>query len=394
MRFSARPFEKAVGLAVVASLLILVAALVITSHGRRLLQKSKTVQLYLENGMGLEVGSKVTLNGLPAGSVEELEPVIYEKQIIRDNRRFSKKIDGVLVTLIVFSPYAEKVRQLSEADVQLPFIMGSTVIDIIPGPLDSPEAPDGHVLQVKVTKGIGGQVEEILGDLQIIAEDFKEIEVELKKTMQNIEGITHRINAGNNSVGELLNDQKRMYNELIQFASDADEAAKGLGDMVVDLKKSTDKLPSLLSDLNEMAASLKPASQNLEKASEDFEPLLEDARQTVSALEKTANKLTSFSERLPGIGRGLGDLVEKDLPVLVKDLKTLLVQFDGISRDLKRTTGDLPALVDLVHTNVDDAGSVVQSLKGTWPISGNLPESRVVPRTIRIRGRMHNLGDD
>jgi len=142
-----------------------------------------------------------------------------------------------------------------------------------------------------------------------------------------------------------------------------------------------------------MASNLEPASENFEKASRDFEPLVKDDVETLATLEKVSAKLELFSDRLPGIGRGVGDAVDEDLPVLVADLRSVLVEFNRISRDLKRTTGELPALVDLVSTNVDDAGEVIQSLKGTWPIRENLPEKRVAPRTIRIRGRIHNLGD-
>jgi ABC-type transporter Mla subunit MlaD len=393
MRFSARPFEKMVGVAIVAALLILVAAVVFTSHGKQILQKSKTVKFYLDNGNGLEVGSKVLLNGLPAGSVEALDPVIYEKSFDKDERTFRKKIDGVLVTMRVFSPYSEKIRKGSKAYVQLPFIMGSTVIDITPGPIGSPEAPDDYVLEMKITKGIGGQVEDILGDLQIIARDFKDIEVELKKTMENVEGITNRINAGNNSIGELLNDDKRMYKELLQFASDADLAAQGLNDIVGELKASAEKLPAIMEDLGKMAENLEPASANFEKASTDFEPLVKDARSTLTSLEKTARKLESFSEQIPGIGKGLGEFVGADLPVLVTEAKKLIGELNGVSSDLRQTTEELPALVDLLHTTADDADDVIRSLKGTWPIRGNLPERRVVPKVIRINGRIHRLGE-
>ncbi len=385
--------EKVVGAFVLASLLIIAVALVITTHGRRLLQKSKTFKIYLDNGNGLEVGSKVTLNGLPAGNVEKLDPVTYRKEFEKDGATYVREIDGVLATLIVFSPYAEKVRQDSKADVQLPFIMGSTVIDIIPGPLDGSEAADGSVLQIKITKGIGGQVEDILGDLQIIAEEFKDIEVELKKTMQNVEGITGRINAGNNSIGELLNDQKKMYNELLQFAKDADGAAKGLNNMVVDLEIAAKKLPSVMDDLGSMAANLKPASENFEKASRDFEPLVANAKGTLSSLEETSSKLAAFSDKLPGIGKGLSSLIESDLPVLVEGLKTMLSELGRISIDLRQASRDMPSLMDLIRVNMGDAGEIIQSLKGTWPISGNLPEERVVPKSIRINGRTHRLGD-
>ncbi len=393
MKLLAKRMEKTVGLFVVLALFILVAGLVITTHGRRLLQKSKTVRIYLEHGNGLEVGSKVTLNGLPAGNVEQLDPVTFDKDFEVEGGTARRKIDGVLATLIIFSPYAEKVRQDSKADVQLPFIMGSTAIDILPGRLDSPEAPDGYVLGMKITKGIGGQVEEILGDLQVIAEEFKGIEVELKKTMENVEGITSRINAGNNSIGELLNDQKKMYNQLLEFATDADSAAKGLNVMVDDLKVVAGNLPAVVEDLKSMAANLKPASENFERASRDFEPLVSDARGTMASLEETSDKLANFSQKLPGISRGLSSLIESDLPVLVESLKKVLGELGSISLDLKQATSDLPSLMNLIHADVEDAGGVIKSLKGTWPISGNLPEERVVPKSIRINGRVHKLGD-
>jgi ABC-type transporter Mla subunit MlaD len=372
-----------VGVAILAALLTLVVAVVVSTQGRKFLSSHKDAVFYMENGQGIRKGTTVTVNGLQAGTVQSVEP---ETRTIMDEfegTEISREVDHVKVTVRVYDPFHRFLRKGSQVKVILPFIMGSTSIDIIPGPVDAEALEPSGLLEKEVVKGLGGKVETFIDTGNRVLKDFEAISGNLEKAVADIAGITNKINYGKNTLGELLNDERQMYNQILRFLSDADEAANNFNVIAADLKENTAKLPEILSDLKEALVDLKEASRNSLELSRDLRKMPGDLGKTLADVDDSVGKLRIFTDDLAPFGKELKRFAVDDLPVLSKlisDTADAAVLLEVASRDF-------PSVMQKTKDTLKKTEAITLAVKGTWPISGNLPPKGYAPKTIMIGGR-------
>jgi ABC-type transporter Mla subunit MlaD len=379
----ARPLERGVGIAILTSILIVVVGIVVSTQGKNIFRRSKDAIFYMESGWGIRVGTLVTVSGLPAGSVEKVEPEIRE--VIEDHEGVTvrREVDHVKITLRVYEPFHQYLREGSHVKVNLPFIMGSTSIDIAPGPVGAAPLPAGGLLEKELVKGLGGKVETFIDSGVKVMADFEEISAKLKEAVANIEGITHRINYGKNTLGELLNDDRKLYNQIIQLLTDADSAVNNLNAIASDLKGVTTDLPGIVSDLKVTAADLKDASSNAVEITRKASTMPDDLGKSLADLERTIGKVESVADDLGPFGQTLARFAREDMP----GLKKLISDAADAAVLLEVASRDFPGVMSSTKETLKKTEAITLALKGTWPISGNLPPEGYQPRTILVAGR-------
>lgn len=383
MVWKQKPLERGVGVAVLAALLILVTALLVSTQGRKIFQSYKDTKFYMENGQGIRQGTTVTVNGLPAGTVEKVDLVQRQVEVVIEGEIHFEKVDHVEVTVRVHSPFDEYLREGSKVKVNLPFIMGNTTIDIIPGPVDAAPLAQGDELEKEVVKGLGGKVETFIDTGNTVLVRFEKVSSDLEDAVADIAGITNKINYGKNTLGELLNDDRKMYNQIVTLLADADAAAGNLNRLASDLKEITADLPVLLKDLRSGAANLRTTSEKSIEVANDVGALPAELKRTLDDLDRSVAKLKVFTEDLAPFGKELNRFAVDDFPVLAK----LIADTADAASLLEVASRDMPGVMQKTKDTLDKTEAITLSLKGTWPIRGNLPPADVRPRTIRLAGR-------
>jgi len=383
MDLKPRPLERGVGVAILAALLVLVVAIVVSTQGRKFFRTYKDAVFFMENGQGIRQGTPVTVNGLPAGAVEKLEPVLRDIQVETEGVTKVLEVDRVKVTVRVYAPYHQYLREGSQVKVNLPFIMGSTTIDIVPGPVDADLLPQGGTLEKELVKGLGGKVEMFIDTGNKVLKRFEKVSGDLETAVADIAGITNKINYGKNTLGELLNDDKEMYNKILTLLADADTAANNFNRLAADLKEITQDLPEVINDLRSAASNLKSTSEQSLEVVRDARPIPSDLSKTLTEVNRSVEKLKEFTDDIAPIGRELRRFAGEDMPVLAK----LIADTADAAVLLEISSRDFPGIMQQTMDTLEKTEAITLALKGTWPISGNLPPKGYKPQTILLGGR-------
>ena len=157
---------------------------------------------------GLEKENKVKINGVDAGSVEEITLKGYQ----------------VLVSLKMFTEFT--MYQNYSIKIKSDSLLGKKFIGISPG---SPYDKKG-VMQAVVTdrENLPGKYEDMFGSLTELIDENRD---NIYASIKNLRDITEKINAGKGTFGKLINDDKlghqtvELVKELRETIEDAREQA-------------------------------------------------------------------------------------------------------------------------------------------------------------------------
>ena len=322
-----RKYETVVGIFVVASLAALLAMVLIIAQQERLWEEHVNFRAVFKNISGLKMGSEVRLAGVTVGNV---------KGIIIDPQ------GQIIVTFEVVGKYRSRVRQDSRATIGFQGLLGDKSLDLSAGSPDEPEiAPGGKVASVEpwditeiLAKAQPGleKVQKLLNNLGTLSESMTKPGSKFSKSMEELGQIVNKINKGQGTVGQLLNDPV-LYRESVQtmanmrkFMGDLENSKGALGALIND--------PAFKADLQKTMANLSRISENLQEGASRFPELVKKAE--------------AFVDQLNRAGKGLPELV---------------------------TTG---------QGLVSDADKAAKAAQKSWLLRSNVPKPK--ERTIRIEG--------
>jgi phospholipid/cholesterol/gamma-HCH transport system substrate-binding protein len=199
---------------IVVGILFLVAMIILGYYtiimSRKFLEPAAVyrITVIFPNVEGLEDANKVRINGVEAGSVEEI------------------KLKGhqVLVKLKMFTEFT--LYQNFSIKIKSDSLLGKKFIGISPG---SPYDKKG-VAQVVVTdrENLPGKYEDVLGSLTELIDENRD---NIYASIRNLRDITDKINAGKGTIGKLINEDKLaqqtvdLVKELRETIEDAREQA-------------------------------------------------------------------------------------------------------------------------------------------------------------------------
>lgn len=276
-----RKYETVVGIFVVASLAALLVMVLIIAQQERLWEEHVEFRAVFKNVGGLKTGSEVRLAGVTVGNV---------KSITIDTQ------GQIIVTFEVVGKYRSQIRQDSRATIGYQGLLGDKSLDLTAGSPDQPEiAAKGTVTSTepwditeifaKATPSLE-KVQQLLNNLASLSETLTKPGSKFGKSMEELSQIINKVNKGQGSLGQILNDPA-LYRESAQavanirkFTTSLEENKGALGALVND--------PAFRADLQKTMANLQEAS---------------------SRLPELLKKAEAFVEQLNKAGKGLPGLV-------------------------------------------------------------------------------------
>jgi len=246
------------------------------------------IEVVFKNIMGLSKGDRVVVRGMAIGKVNG----------------FHLKPDGVHVHATL--EQSLNLRTNYTVSVVTASVLGGRYLEVNEGSADCPEVGMNTVLH-------GQDPFDLVADAAVMINSLKngltegEIVENLKKTMAEIREIADRLSAGKGTLGKLLSEDDKLYNDL------ADTVAS-LKNVTTRMDKGEGTLGKLLSaddklydDLSDSVASLKNITASIEKGEgmlgkmvkdeklyNDIQSIVKEARATIDDFRETA-PITTFS---------------------------------------------------------------------------------------------------
>ncbi|MCM0083527.1 MlaD family protein [Geomonas sp. Red32] len=197
------------------------------------------------------------------------------------------------------------------------------------------------------------------------------------------------VSVGNPQLPELKDRERLAYAKTKALDELADELAEKVKPVLMDVKDIIGYMNDPNGDIKTSLRNFATLSGNLELTRQRADHLLDkttDSVGTISthavkAVDQTSSKLSSvLDDTSVTVKRANASLqkVDEKLPVMLGNMESSLKNVEAISKDLRHTEEQVlpkvPAMVRKSDEALDGANTVIKAVKGTWPISGKIPE--------------------
>ena len=300
--------EQKVGLFFLGGLLLFIGFLQLTV-GIGLLQRKYRIWVEFRDVQGLSTGAQVRVAGVKVGAVDEIQ---LQPDKVRVALTLQRGVD---------------VRENGIARLDFQALSGTRFVAIDPGsPEEKPLAPDSTI-HSEEPSGISQMVDELkqlASSVRDLADSLNQNQDRLLnnvnamieenrqtfgKTMENLTGITDKLNSGQGTLGRLLTDPF-LYEEATATLSELRESFGDIRKVSHGLASGRGTLGKLLAedglydDLRETLASLNVTAQNLEEVSDQVshgEGTLGRILTDDALYEQTQDAVRGFTRATQGI---------------------------------------------------------------------------------------------
>ena len=342
MYFRVKHFDKYVGVFVLASVVVMIAAVVFVGRGQRWFEKRHSFITIMKDAGGVETGAKVILSGIEIGTVKG----------IRLN-----ETNEVEITLSILDTYRDRIRVDSVARISGP-IIGSKVVEVSVGSTTAPHTDEGGVIRSEKTREFKDIIEEI---------DLKSPVEKMTQTLENIRSITENFNRESAATAINIREASERINHAL------DKITGDIGYITEGLKGSIERMTGNLEDTTE---EVKKASGSLTNTFQNIESMtdrIEAGEGNIGAVIKERDVYDNILESTASMKRTLANLEKTS-----SDVSVMMEKISEVIDDMKRSTDSIPHIVNTGQETVEDAQEVLQSLKKVWPISRNIKEPQPV----------------
>jgi len=268
--------ERMTGAFILLTLIVFLFTVAVVGRGKNWFRKHIVYYTTFEEGYNLVSGSRVKLLGTDIGSVTDVLLTTGNK---------------VKVKVKVLAEYASRIRANSVATVESPTVIGSEYINIRPGTSKAAVIPPEGQIPTKEKKKfteyleqyeIGAKLEhigKILEDLAQITDQLKDPKGPFFGTFGNLKRITGTVEAGEGSLGRLIN---------------SDELYEHMDTFVATLQETADHLVRA-------GASIEEGSTHLEKAAREGPEMVDKTQELLDRLLKVQVILEKVMTEVPEI---------------------------------------------------------------------------------------------
>ena len=339
-RFKYSIRERIVGIFMLCTLILLVTTVILLGRGKDWFQKYNTYYTSFNESYNLQPGAPVKYLETDIGKVKRVKLV--------ENR--------VRIRLAILEEYASRIRADVVAKVESPTFIGSEYIAVVPGSVDAPLIPPEGELPSVARKNIADYFDEFevektaralveaIQQFSAFVEEIRDPDGPFLKTVDNfnrtathVESVARRIEAGEGSVGKVLNST-----ELVDSALAKLNKADAILD---DLSLASAKTPGTMDMLQENLARMEEAQESITNSIALVQSLLE---------EMQAN--------MPKIGAILGN-AEKG------------------SREIPRISSSTVESIEAFQEELENVDLIIQALRQNFLIRSNLPPPPAVRNT-------------
>jgi phospholipid/cholesterol/gamma-HCH transport system substrate-binding protein len=188
------------GLFVLIGILLFVAAIYFIGAKQQLFNSTFRVTTTFNDVSGLQVGNNVRFAGITVGTIENIE-------ILNDTT--------VKVDMVVDSKVKQFIRKDSKAVIGSDGLMGSKIMNILPGTSNTDEISHNDVIASVPPLNM----DEIVAKLRTTVDNAASISSDLS-------GIFHHMRAGKGTMGKLLMDEK-FASTIDKTLNNVEEGTKG-----------------------------------------------------------------------------------------------------------------------------------------------------------------------
>jgi len=339
-----------VGFVVFVGMLLFMAGLFLVGDGVNLFSEQVEYRIIAPTATGIQVGSKVYLSGVHAGSVKRI--------------RFPADLTSsqVIMTLAIDREYREGIRENSFAYTMSEGVLGDQTIHIQLGTAEQPALPPGFEIAFKPKSMLEG----------LAGEQFTQSTENLLETTISI---LREIQAGKGTVGQLLKNPE-LYDNLNNFMKATSQIGVDLEGMTADVKSAVtairdqkgalgklifsddyaQNLQTILSETSELVKSLRSISKDIEDKDGSIGKLLADpslhdnAVKTLDGLQRVATRLDDLLARAAE-GKSILGTVALD--------SEAGQNFKGLLAKLERSADSLERILKLVDEGEGSVGMLV-----------------------------------
>ena len=289
MRLQYSTMERMTGAFILLTLIVFLFTVAVVGRGKNWFRKHVVYYTTFEEGYNLVSGSRVKLLGTDIGSVTDV-------LLTKDNK--------VKVQVRVLAEYASRIRANSVATVESPTVIGSEYINIRPGTSKAAVIPPEGLIPTKEKKKfteyleqyeIGAKLEhigKILEDLAQITDQLKDPKGPFFGTFSNLQQITGTVEAGEGSLGRLINSDE-LYEHMDKFVATLQETADYLVRAGVNieegskhLEKATREAPEMVDKTQELLDRLLKVQVILEKVMTEVPEISAQAREGMQEVNR------------------------------------------------------------------------------------------------------------
>lgn len=224
---------------VAAGLILFIVAIYYLGSQQNLFSSTVTLKSYFNNVSGLVEGNKVRYSGITVGTVSQI-------QIIKDTT--------ILVEMAVDKKIVKFIRKDSKVVISSDGLMGSKIINILPGTSNAGPVTEDDFLQTKNTV-----------EMQNVLEDAQKLIQEGLMVTKNLMEVSQKMNEGKGDLAVLLNENKitsklnKTGDELMTFATNAKEITENVNNGKGDLGRLvrdtiiTGQINNVMDNLNKIS---------------------------------------------------------------------------------------------------------------------------------------------
>lgn len=282
-----------VGIFVVVGTIILVSALYLIGSRQHIF--SRNIQLYalFENVSGLQIGNNVRYSGINVGTVTAIE---------------MKEVGKITIEMTVEEKAAYFIKKNAEASISSDGLVGSMVVNIVPGKEQkSPNVVSGDFIQSATKVGI----DDMLSTLD--------------KTSADLLKITHQILEGKGTIGTLINDTIMAQNiqetleELKKTSQGTGVAMAKINHIISKINYDESAAAVILSD-TAAANQIRTVFNNLEKSGNDMNAITQNLDDYLTEIKS---------------GKGAVNYITQD-EAFVKEIDSTMIQIKEASEKLNQ----------------------------------------------------------
>ncbi len=278
-----------------------------------------------ESGHDLKTGAVVKMQGIEVGEVENVD---LEKE-------------GVHVHLKIYPEFREFVHADAKAAIVEAPVIGSTSVEIFPGRAKEPIAQHAHLDYVQ-QQGLMTKLQAAQGDVEQVLKRVTAIAEKTNDTLENVDKIVARVNAGEGVMGRLVRDE--------QLAQDFTKGVSGLVAFIDDVHKSAPDLQRTIADVRSLTDAVADGKGALGRLMTndtivvESENVLKDARTALARLEEITKDTTETTKKVQDV---------------LDSTKGTLDKLDGTIRNAEKVTGQLAEITAKVNSGQGSLAKLV-----------------------------------
>jgi phospholipid/cholesterol/gamma-HCH transport system substrate-binding protein len=271
-------FERIAGLFVGIAILSFLGSLIGVAAKQGWFDSKVYWMTAFESGDGVHPGTAVQIQGLKAGSVEEVE-------LTDDNK--------IHVRFYVLSKFASKIKKDSVVQLIRPFVIGERVLDISVGSKDSENLPPNQAIAAQETMDLMtvmsgkhlGEYLTAMSGMMANLKTFAEAFMNKDRTQSFIDALDR--------IDPLLKNLNAMSVEVIKLSRQASKD-ENLGTVLKELATTTKELNLIIPEMNrqapQMAKQMTQLVGNLAVLTEEFKVIIPALAEVAPDLPQTSRR--------------------------------------------------------------------------------------------------------